>query len=1137
MDGAQLQPGVVVEKIAKRFAGEQAGLHEDDVILKWSYGEAQGPINSPFDLAQIEMEQGPRGIVTLTGRRGSHSLAWKVGPGEWSISSRPNFSASLLQKYHQRLAQVVSEKQEQPEGLPQEMISLADQQQFPWLVSWIFYHEAGQFAKVGKWPQADHSFEQAISFAKNEPSAIKAQILRGWSWAVSLQADWARVDDLCRRAIEESQNSSPEGLASTNYLIWYGRVLTYHGNFVEADKVYKQALAIQQKLAPDSTAVADTFCRLSVLAIDVGTVDQAEEFVRKALEIQQRLIPDTPAVALSLSQLAQSLNDRGDLAGAEESYRKAVEIARQTMPGSTDLASYLSGLGVAFTNRGKLAEADAIYRDAIAMYYKAEPNGEGIATTRSLLAQVEWARDDFAGAKADFLVAAALLKKSAPQSRYYTYCLLGLGILNTEAGDLEKAEAYLREMLAIQQKIGPEHLLTADAYSHLGDVLRERGNFAEAEVHYLRALDIQQKQAASGHRTARTLDALSYLAQRRGDMYAALDYGQKSLAILQKISPDSSLTAFALANKANIMRQQQQPEAAAKLYEESLAALDKQMDLLGGSDDLRSRFRAGHLTPYFQYVDLLVKQNKMDKALDVVERYRARSLMETMASAHVDIRKNADPTLLARERSLKESLNASSEKRIRLLHGLHTAAQISALDKEISELADKYQEVQSRLRDASPGYSSVAQMQPLTVRQIQETLLDPGTLMLEYALGEERSYVFALAQDSLAVFELPKRETVEKLARNVYQSLVPGSNQVKPGLDPRLNEARFIDSATELSTMVLGPVSELLESKRVVVIADGALQYIPFTALPDPARSPGGDSSQHSPLVVNHEVINLPSASVLAMLRREAKDRAAAPRAIAVLADPVFDRLDSRVAGKFHPVSAASGTQSEWKRGAGAEDPISESAKLLARSAADTGVERDGGGTLPRLLFSRKEAESILAVAPKGTSREFLDFSATRAVATSPELSRYRIVHFATHGLLDSEHPKLSGLVFSMVDQHGNPQNGFLQLDDIYNLNLPADLVVLSACETALGKNISGEGLIGLTRGFMYAGATRVVASLWKVSDAATASLMAEFYRAMEKDGMAPAAALRSAQIKMWRQKRWNSPYYWAAFQLQGEWK
>jgi CHAT domain-containing protein len=201
------------------------------------------------------------------------------------------------------------------------------------------------------------------------------------------------------------------------------------------------------------------------------------------------------------------------------------------------------------------------------------------------------------------------------------------------------------------------------------------------------------------------------------------------------------------------------------------------------------------------------------------------------------------------------------------------------------------------------------------------------------------------------------------------------------------------------------------------------------------------------------------------------------------------------------------------------------------------GINRSGLFLLPRLRYSRMEAQAITAAMPAGKVMLALDFDANRSTATSPELAHYGIIHFATHGLVDSEHPELSGLVLSMVDKHGKPQDGFLQLQDIYNLKLPANLVVLSACETALGKEIKGEGMIGLTRGFMYAGASRVVASLWKVSDVATATLMADFYRAMEKDSMPASAALRTAQINMWKQKRWSDPYFWAAFQIQGEWR
>jgi CHAT domain-containing protein len=190
---------------------------------------------------------------------------------------------------------------------------------------------------------------------------------------------------------------------------------------------------------------------------------------------------------------------------------------------------------------------------------------------------------------------------------------------------------------------------------------------------------------------------------------------------------------------------------------------------------------------------------------------------------------------------------------------------------------------------------------------------------------------------------------------------------------------------------------------------------------------------------------------------------------------------------------------------------------------------------IPRLLASREEAEGIMALIPWGTGLKAIGFDASRATITSADLGQYRIVHFATHGVLDNERPELSGIVLSLVDQQGQSQDGFLRLHDIYNLNLSADLVVLSACNTGLGKDVKGEGLIGLTRGFMYAGAAGVVASLWKVDDDATSELMNHFYEAMFKRGMSPAAALRESQLAMWRQKRWHAPYYWAAFVIQGQ--
>jgi CHAT domain-containing protein len=389
----------------------------------------------------------------------------------------------------------------------------------------------------------------------------------------------------------------------------------------------------------------------------------------------------------------------------------------------------------------------------------------------------------------------------------------------------------------------------------------------------------------------------------------------------------------------------------------------------------------------------------------------------------------------------------------------------------------------------------------------------------------------------------------------VYRLLTTGSQQT-PEETPAQYEARganakaeYAKAATDLSRMLLTPVASQLGTKRLLIVSEGALEYVPFGALPAPREPRRGDGAtvrrgdeesasfhrvdslsggrvKFEPLLLEHEVVTAPSASVLAVLRREMAGRQPAPKSLAVLADPVFRNDDPRINRGQTRDERALARQSPVRRG----EPAA--ASDIERSARESGL--DG---FVRLRFSRQEAEAIAEFAPAQNRFTALDFIASRETAQSADLSQYRIVHFATHGLLNSQRPELSGIVLSLVDKGGRAQDGFLRLHEIYNLKLNADLVVLSACQTALGKEVRGEGLIGLTRGFMYAGAARVVASLWRVDDRATAELMKRFYQGMLKEGLRPAAALRAAQVSMLKEKRWSTPHYWAAFTLQGEWR
>ena len=426
-------------------------------------------------------------------------------------------------------------------------------------------------------------------------------------------------------------------------------------------------------------------------------------------------------------------------------------------------------------------------------------------------------------------------------------------------------------------------------------------------------------------------------------------------------------------------------------------------------------------------------------------------------------------------------------------------------------------------------------------------MLDRDTVLLEFALGETRSWLWAVTPQTLTSVALPPRRDLEAAARSLYAAMTarqPRQGEAAADRAACRGADRHLRArAAAVSRLLLGGVAEQLEGpwrgKRLVIVAAGALEYLPFAALPLPrvGDGPANDHDQAAvPLIARHEIVEAPSASVLATLRREAVGREPSRLSVAVLADPVFEADDPRVARVASVArTKRAGNDSSATRAMVASDTAAEMSYVASRT-----VQRlddvDGRAGLARLPFSRDEARAIGLLAGAGTLRA-TDFQASRATVLGSALEDYRIVHFATHGLIDAERPELSGLVLSLVNDRGAPQDGLLRLHDIFNMRLNADLVVLSACQTALGKEIKGEGLVGLTRGFMYAGAPRVVASLWQVSDVATAELMKKFYTGMLQRRQPAAAALRAAQLELARDPRWASPYFWAGFVLQGDWK
>ncbi|HEY9646825.1 MAG TPA: CHAT domain-containing protein, partial [Chroococcidiopsis sp.] len=442
------------------------------------------------------------------------------------------------------------------------------------------------------------------------------------------------------------------------------------------------------------------------------------------------------------------------------------------------------------------------------------------------------------------------------------------------------------------------------------------------------------------------------------------------------------------------------------------------------------------------------------------------------------------------------------------------AQQQAAIAQQIQVLRQQYETVQAQIRERNPEFAQITQPPAITLAQIQQ-LLDNDTLLLEYWLSEEKSYLWVISRQGIQTYELPNRIAIEQAARAFYNTLTIPSE--------RIQIVRGANAGRALSQMILAPIADQLDGQRLIVVPDGALHYIPFTALPLPVAAdqslpPITSSTLPDPLVTEHEIVNLPSASVLASIRRRFADRRSASRAIAVIADPVFGTDDERYPNPNPDTSSDSGP------------PI------------PGGDARGAGGRFLRLRGTGIEAAEIIHFADdEGYDYIALTgFEATRH-AILENLSNFRIIHFATHGVLNDDNPGQSGLVLTQIDPQGVAQGdeGFLRMPDVFGLNLPADLVVLSACQTGLGSYLRGEGLLGLTQGFMYAGAERVVVSLWSVDDEATSILMERFYRGFVDKGQSPAEALTEAQqyLRETQDGRWRHPYYWSAFVLQGEWQ
>jgi CHAT domain-containing protein len=936
-----------------------------------------------------------------------------------------------------------------------------------------------------------------------------------------------------------------------------GDVCFLLSEFAAAGQRYESAVSLAERKT-DRLAQGIALSQLGLVNSYMGDNDSAQKHLSHALDLLKLENNSTPvargAYGKALANMAEVTYSKGDFPKALDQFNEALKVLdqdRKTQARVNRFAGYISGgLGDADEAPSKILRALELSR-AIN-----DKDGEGLALT--LLGIFHSFKSEQDSAKGLHQEAIKIFRTIGDRHSE-AIALNGLGLAYEDSNrsyalvNYEKAlrlfeNAGALDFVAVttfklatryvaeNPELALKYLERCLTLSRAAGKVRNEAN-ALSEIAIVYASQKRPEQAAKQHQ--RVLKFYETIGDHRGQAIALNNYGdfllklsqnQKALNTFSQALPlsekvqDKSILTNTLYNLARAHKGLGNYAAGLSFIEQSLKIIEDLRTNVG-SPELRALYFSGVRRHYDLRRDILMQLDRVrpgeefaEQAFLVSERSRARALLDLVQESQSKLRQGATADLLKDEREVGSSISSLTQYQWTLsLDGKKDSPEFAEVDGRLAELQAQYQEIQAKLRAQNSSRSPLFDFELRNKEQIQKELKAGDATLLEYSLGDDQSYLWAITSDSFHSHVLPSRNDIEAAAVELSDLIMARAKSDTAVNDYQAKveaaEKLYVEKARDLSQILFGPVADQLRNRRLIFVTEGALQQVQFESLPVPQSQTTGPTASQEFLIQTNEIAAIPSMTTLLAMRATSKRPASSGQLVAIIADPVFNRNDDRVNGPEQSPAVV---------------------RAASLSSTEQPVMRDGPS---RLVYASEEADSILAVAPPGSTMVAKGFDASRETAMSSRVGEYQIVHFATHGFFDSEHPERSGILLTNVDQNGVERDGLMALHDIYTLDLSAQLTVLSACQTALGKDVKGEGLVGLTHSFMSAGSKSVVASLWKVDDQATAALMSDFYEFMFREGMPPVAALRAAKLKMMQDKRWQAPYYWAGFVFQGDYE